>query len=909
MRICGLKTNHLVGPLGFDLKAPRVSFYVEDTEGKRPEAIRIQVSLDEDFGSLLYDSGRSSQLSMLGTKLPISLSPRTRYYWRAEVWADNGDYAISDTAWFETGKMDEGWAAKWIGASLPGGQPPMLVRDFETTAPCAKGRVYACGLGLYELYLDGKKIGDEFLAPGCCEYDRWLPYQTYAVTLAPGPHRLEAWLGDGWYKGRFGLDHAENVYGDRHKLILELVMEDPADQTIVTDEQWYAVPCPVISSSIYDGEVYDPGIPRLPRLPVEVLRDGTDLLCARHNPPVVIKETRTPLAVLHTPAGETVLDMGQNMAGFVRFQAWEPAGTRLRLQFGEILQDGNFYRDNLRTAKAEFVYLSDGTPREVRPHFTYYGFRYVKLEGFSGEVTPERFTGCVLYSDLAQTGWISTSNEKVNRLISNALWGQKSNYVDVPTDCPQRDERMGWTADAQIFSATACFNMDCYCFLRKYCRDIYETQQKFGHVTNVVPAFHEDGPACSVWGDAATIIPWNLYRYYGDKTILAEQYDSMKQWVDYIRSIDAASGDRRRWDVGFHFGDWLALDGEGSDTFKGATEDGYIATAYYYHSASLVAKAAALLGKNADAERYGQLAREIKEALQREYFTPNGRLALTTQTAYALALYMDFAPEGSKPRLAELLLEKLKVKNGYLQTGFVGTSILNQVLSDNGCGEMAYKLLLNEEYPSWLYAVNLGATTVWERWNSVLPDGRLGSTDMNSLNHYAYGSIVGWMYRNMAGLRLQEDHPGFTRVTIAPQPDYRVTRCDMTYLSTAGPYEIHWQVAEDGSFSMRLKIPFGAEADVVLPNSAAAPMHVDSGAYEFHYMPQTPIKKAYSCGSTLTELLEHPAAKALITAYLPQWETVPLPLRDLPLEQLNSTPFSNLTDAQCKTLDAQLKAL
>lgn len=265
----------------------------------------------------------------------------------------------------------------------------------------------------------------------------------------------------------------------------------------------------------------------------------------------------------------------------------------------------------------------------------------------------------------------------------------------------------------------------------------------------------------------------------------------MRQWVDYIRGIDAASGNRRRWDVGFHFGDWLALDGASGDDYKGATEDGYIATAYYYHSASLVAKTAKLLGKTADAVRYGLLAREIREGLQKEYFTPNGRLALTTQTAYALALYMDFAPEEAKPRLAELLLEKLKVKNGYLQTGFVGTAILNQTLSDNGCNEMAYKLLLNEEYPSWLYAVNLGATTVWERWNSVLPDGRFGSTDMNSLNHYAYGSIVGWMYRNMAGLRLQEDHPGFTRVTIAPQPDYRITRCDMEYHSAAGPYAVH----------------------------------------------------------------------------------------------------------------------
>ena len=906
MKIGGLKTNHLANPLGFALKTPRVSFYVTDTDAKRPEAIRVQVALDECFSEPVYDTGRSAALSMLGVALPIDLKPRTRYFWRAEVWADNGDYAISDTAWFETGKLNEPWTAKWIGASLPEGQPPMFVREFET-ADDAAGRAYACGLGLYELYLDGEKLGNEFLAPGCCEYDRWLSYQTYEIALSAGTHRLEAWLGDGWYMGRFGLDLAEKVYGERHRLILELVLDN--GQTIVTDESWRAKSCSVTFSNIYDGEVYDPAASEAETQPVEVLPEDTELLSERYSLPVVVKETREPIAVLHTPAGETVLDMGQNMAGFVVFRCSEPKGTRLRLQFGEILQDGNFYRDNLRTARAEFVYISDGMSRTVRPHFTYYGFRYVKLEGFAGAITPDRFTACAVYSDLERTGWISTDNEKVNQLISNALWGQKSNYVDVPTDCPQRDERMGWTADAQIFAPTACFQMDCCAFLRKYCRDIYETQQKFGHVTNVVPAFHETGPAGSVWGDAAAILPWDLYCYYGDKTILAEQYDSMKQWVEHIRAIDAATGDRRRWDVGFHFGDWLALDGENGDTFKGATEEGYIATAYYYHSASLAAKAAARLGKRDDAERYGQLAQEIKQGLQREYFTPNGRLALTTQTAYALALSMDFAPEGSKPRLAELLLEKLKAKNGHLQTGFVGTAILNQALSDHGGNEMAYKLLLNEDYPSWLYAVNLGATTVWERWDSVQPDGHIGSTDMNSLNHYAYGSIVGWMYRSMAGLRLREEHPGFTRVTIAPKPDWRIGRCDMKYLSAAGPYEIHWQVEADGDFALQVCIPFGAEAEIVLPNSAAAPIHAESGRHEFRYRPEPPIRKRYAKNSALSELLENPAAKAIVTEFLPRWETIPLPMRDMSLTQLNATPFADLTDAQMGALDERLKTL
>ena len=911
MKISGLRINRLKNPLGFDLGQPSASFYVEDTDGTRPEAIRLQVALDESFSDIVYDTGRSKHLKMSGTALTFELSPRTRYFWRAQVWADNGDHAVSDVAWFETGKLAEPWSAKWIAA--PGGMdaPPMLSREFEA-AECVRARIYACGLGLYELYLDGEKLGDELLSPGCTEYSRWLQYQTYELELSPGRHRLEAWLGDGWYMGRFGLDQAERVYGDRHKLILELVM-DLADGTLrrlVTDKSWSVLPCPVTFSSIYDGEVFDPATAAGAEWAhAQVLEDDTGLLCARLSPPVRVMETRTPVSVIRTPKGETVLDMGQNMAGFLQFMCDAPAGTRLSLQYGELLQDGCFYRGNLRSAKQEFTYISDGKPRLVRPHFTYFGFRYAKLEGFPGDAVPDRFTCCTVYSDLERTGWISTGSGKVDKLISNILWGQKSNYVDVPTDCPQRDERMGWTADAQIFSASACFNMDCFTFLRKYCRDIYETQLRFGHVTNVVPAFHETGPAGSVWGDAAVVIPWNLYVYYGDETILSAQYDSMRRWTEHIRAIDEATGGRRIWDTGFHFGDWLALDSEGSDAMKGATEDGYIATAYYYQAARIVSKAAAVLGKAGDAAEYGRLAGEIRAAMQREYFTPNGRLAITTQTAYALALYMDFAPDGSRPRLAGLLEDKLKKTGGYLRTGFVGTYILSRALSDNGCSEAAYTLLLNEEYPSWLYEVNMGATTVWERWNSVLPDGSIGDTGMNSLNHYAYGSVEDWMVRNMAGLRPDEAHPGFVRAVIAPQPDYRIKRCDLRYLSASGPYEIHWRVSEDGGFTLSAAVPFGAEADIVLPGVPGAPVHVLSGTHEFSYMPSPPIKKLYSVSNSAADILKSPAAAEVLREFVPGYESIPLPLLDSDLEQLSLTPFVSLTDGELQELDRRLRAL
>ena len=445
-------------------------------------------------------------------------------------------------------------------------------------------------------------------------------------------------------------------------------------------------------------------------------------------------------------------------------------------------------------------------------------------------------------------------------------------------------------------------------FLRKFSHDLYETQLELGHVTNVIPAFHEDGPTCSVWGDAATIVPWNLYRYYGDKSILAEQFDSMKRWVDSIKEIDEATGGRRKWDVGFHFGDWLALDGEGDDTFKGSTEDGYVATAYYYHSAKIVARTAQLLGKTEEAAYYGQLAEDVKKSLQAEYFTPNGRLAITTQTGYALALYMEFAPENSKPVLAQFLKEKLKVNKGYLKTGFVGTPILCQALSDYGSNDLAYKLLLNEETPSWLYEVKMGATTIWERWNSILPDGSMNPTNMNSLNHYSLGSVVEWMYRNMAGLHLKDDAPGFTDVDIIPQPDYRIRKCDMTYEAQAGRYEIHWEVENSGAFILKVTVPFGAKASIVLPNKKEnGAVQVEAGTHYFSYMPDTPIIKVYSAKSSMNELLEGSGAKVVLEAYVPGWAATPEPMRDMTIEQLNETPFVNLTAEQMEALNASLK--
>jgi alpha-L-rhamnosidase len=528
--------------------------------------------------------------------------------------------------------------------------------------------------------------------------------------------------------------------------------------------------------------------------------------------------------------------MGQNMVGWLRFKTRAPAGTQIHLQFGEVLQGGNFYRDNLRSAKAEYIYIADGQERTVQPLFTFFGFRYVKISGWVGELNLDDFTGCVVYSKMDFTGDIETSNEKVNQLFKNAQWGQKGNFLDIPTDCPQRDERMGWTGDTQVFSGTACFNMDSSAFFSKFGYDCGKEQAKTGGmVPFVVPATAVKGGGSSAWGDVATILPWNVYEFYGDAAILEQQFDSMRSWVDFIYAADEASGGRRLWTTGFHFGDWLALDGNDPNSPFGGTPVDYISSAYYCYSARLVGRAAAVLGMDDLAEKYSRLAGEVKAAIQQEYFTPTGRLAIGTQTGYVLALFMDLAPEKFRQRVVADLISRLNLDKDHLRTGFVGTPYLCRVLSNNAANHLAYRLLLNEDYPSWLYAVNLGATTIWERWNSLNPDGSITSTDMNSLNHYAYGSIVEWMYRDICGLNPSGDDDsvtGFRHALIAPKPDKSLQWARARYRSAAGWFESGWRFDETGRLIIDLNIPFNADVNVLLPDALVGEIAINGNALQ-----------------------------------------------------------------------------
>ncbi len=843
MKIINLRMNHLEKPMGYAIDKIALSWIVEEATGTHQAYTRIIISMNNSFETILYDSGKRANISSLGFSPEIELARKTRYYWKVIVWADDKETAESESTWFETG-LEGKWQGSWISSSFPQSIHPLFYKKFVIPQEIQFARLYITGLGAYQVSMNGTRVGDEILTPYFNDYNNWIQYQSYDITehVAYGENAIGAMLGNSWYKGRFGfIDRLGELYGNEFLFLCEIhvLLKDGTWVIIGTDESWKCCPSPILESSIYDGEVYDSR---------KEIKDWATVTCdcsqfsnavlaktpvgklqERLSPPVKVMERMAPAQLIETPAGETVIDFGQEVTGYVEFRCSVPEGISIQLQFGELLQHGNFYNENLRTAKQEHTYISNGKEVVVRPNFTFYGFRYVKVVGFE-TIKLTDFTACVVYSELERTGKIETSNEKVNRLFENTVWGQKGNFLDVPTDCPQRDERMGWTGDAQAFSATANYHMYTPAFFNKYLYDmLLEQRLQNGSVSYVVPDVlaqimkitgqeEKIQHGSCAWGDAATVIPWNLYVFFGDLKLLASHYENMRLWVDYIKSQDEEfCGGSRLWKCGFHFADWLALDNLDKDSSFGGTDSYFVASAYYYYSALLTAKAANVLAKEEDSIYYLKLADEIKDAMRREYFTPTGRIAIDTQTAMVLSLHWGIVPEEYKERLVSDLKRKLEENKLHLNTGFVGTQFLCPVLSQNGLSEYAYTLLLNEDYPSWLYEVNMGATTIWERWNSVLPNGLVSDTGMNSMNHYAYGCISEWMYRYMCGIQPVESAPGFKKVVIAPQPDDRMEWVKASYQSASGKYESSWQHIDNHQIIFRVVIPFDAEAIFQIP--------------------------------------------------------------------------------------------
>ena len=881
MTIMDMKINHRIRPLGCAFGSTVFSWYT-DEEVKES---RLTVRTGDE---VVYDSGYGV-LDSAHTEAVFPLKPRTRYEWTVSCITAGGIETVSKAEPFETGKMEEEWTGKWITCDT-GERHPVFLKEISLLGRVKKARLYICGLGLYEAFYNGQKIGEEYLTPYCNDYDNFLQAQTYDVTdTMREDGTLEVQLGNGWYLGRFGFNpFSEFRYGKGYRLIAELHLfyDDGREEVIGSDESWKVRRSNITFSNIYDGEHRDDTLPVLPEEECR-LAEGMPSPIDPYSLPLKAHETFTP-EVLTTPAGETVFDLKQNIAGIFTLRVHEPKGAVIRLQAGEVLQKGNFYRDNLRTAKAEYVYVSDGNEHVLRPQFTFYGYRYMKAEGLH-DVKASDFCGIALYSDFETIGTVYTGNEKINRLIRNSEWGMKGNFVDVPTDCPQRDERMGWTGDAQVFSATAMYFADTYAFYRKYLYDMkLEQEANDGLVPMVIPAFDlvgssPMGSTASVWGDATTIIPWNMYQFSGDKTILKEHYPAMKAWLEYIRKTD---GSDHGWRKAFHFGDWLALDGaEKADAVMGGTETGFIADVYYRKSALIVAETAELLGYAEDAETYRKLAQTIEEELKKEYYSPSGRCAIMTQTGEILSIQNGL---GDDAKSAEVLVRLLDNSNGKLKTGFVGTPLLCDTLTKIGRDDLAYGLLLNEEYPGWLYEVKLGATTVWERWNSVGPDGLISSTGMNSLNHYSYGSIVQWIFERCAGFKAAE--PGFRKVTIAPLPHIALGSLEMNYRSVSGPWHVGWKLQGTKGIKLVIDVPYGAEAEVELPawdqktdmneickNVKDGKCVLGGGHYEVTYeMTKTPLGML-SLDSTVGELTKIPELEEFLLAKMP--EVGPIPMR------------------------------
>jgi alpha-L-rhamnosidase len=849
LAVKNLRCEYKVDPMGIDVVRPRLSWELISTDRdvlQTSYELRVAASESElAQGKTLWTTGKvtsdaSNQVEYDGP----TLESGKIYFWQVRV-SDNHSHLSdwSGPAHWEMGLLGAStWKAKWITPSLPedyakSNPSPMLRREFTLNSKkkIERARLYASALGLYELELNGQRVGDEYFTPGWTAYDFRFQYQTYDVTTAvkSGANSLGAILGDGWYRGRSGWEGKRNLYGNKLALLAQLLVRytDGSQELFTSDENWKCSTGPILLSDIYDGETYDarlekkgwssPGFDDRDWKGVTILDPPKAKLVASIGPPVRAIDELKPVKVFTTPAGDTVLDMGQNMVGWVRFRITAPAGTTISLRHAEVLdKQGNFYTANLRTAKETIRYTTRGGGEEIyQPHFTFQGFRYVAVSGWPGQLQPEDFTGIVVHSDMRRTGHFETSSRMLDQLEHNIIWGQKGNFVDVPTDCPQRDERLGWTGDAQVFAPTASFNFDTDAFYTKWLRDVALDQEDDGAVPFVVPNslshLTRKGEAGSAgWGDVAVVLPWTMYEAFGDKRILEEQYPSMKAWVEYMHH---AAGDKLIWNSGFTFGDWLSF-ATTSAAYPGATTaPDYIQTAYFAHSTSLLARTAEILGKRDEASRYAELAQQIRAAFLKEYVTPNARLTSDTQTAYALALEFDLLPENLRAEAAARLANDVRHFK-HLTTGFLGTPVLSKALSDYGYLDEAYMLLNRTEYPSWLYPITQGATTIWERWDGQKPDGTFQDVGMNSFNHYAYGAIGEWMYRTVAGLQIDDSAPGYKHVIIAPKPGGGLSDAQASIDSIYGPVASGWEIAA-GKLTLHITVPPNTTATVRVPNA------------------------------------------------------------------------------------------
>lgn len=831
-----LLTENLTLPVGMDVSTPRFTWLLENNARNITQtAYEVEVKSDSVF---VWRSGKViSDSSVHVTYKGIPLKSNTLYTWRVRVWDNTGQVSEwSSFSQFRTGFLHPSdWKAQWISPGFEedtiNRPSPYLRKTFQTKKEVRHAILYVTSHGMYEAYLNGKRVGDAHYTPGWTSYHKRLQYQTYDVTdLLQHNNAIAVMLASGWYRGTLGWSDKNNHYGNDIALLLQLEIEyiDSTRERVISDTSWRSTTGKITYSEIYNGEKIDLRLEKegwmLPQYDdsqwhdVKTLNFGTANLVGTYNEPVRQQEIFKPVRIFNTPKGEHIIDFDQNLAGWVRMKVKGKSGDMITLSHGEVLDSkGNFHTANLRKAKAQCIYiLRDTNEIVLYPHFTWHGFRYLKIENYPGEIKQENFEAVALYSDMEQTGSFSSSLPLINQLQSNIEWGQKGNFLDIPTDCPQRDERLGWTGDIQIFAPTATFNMRVHNFLTKWLRDLEADQLPTGEVPNYIPDLGSNVNRAA-WGDASTIIPWTLYKVYGDKRILGQQYNSMKA---YIKSITDTTNEGL-WDKGLTFGDWLAYSPEEREKKTPNTNKYIITQAYYAYSLRIMMNTAKVLDITEDEIYYANLLEQAIKAFHTAFINEKGDLISQSQTAYSIALEFGMIPHRLEKQAAARLVELIN-DFGHFTTGFLATSSLPHILLKYGYGDLAYELLEREEYPSWLYPITMGATTFWERWNAIKPDGNFQTQkpQSNSFNHYAHGAIGDFLYRKVAGLNMAsgEDAVGYKHILIKPYPGGRLKHACATLETYYGKVASGWQL-NDNQMTITVEIPVNTQATVYLPST------------------------------------------------------------------------------------------
>jgi len=886
-----LRCEYLFNPLGIDETQPRLSWILDGSRrGARQTAWQVRVvSRPERLGQAeadLWDSGRvegdqSTHIVYGG----VPLVSRMACHWRVTVWDEQGTPLTSEPAFWTMGLLrPEDWKAKWIshdpaiirrdpeaieGTRTVPGTPSLFRKSFTVPANARRATLYVSARGLVDLQLNGRGVSEDRFIPEWTDYHKRLHYRTFDVThlIQPGPNALGAVLGDGWWSGFVGWQETRGQYGTlQNSLLFQLEVETENGETVrvVTDGSWRCETGPILSSDFMMGEVFDarrektrwdqphfadaawlPAVEVAPpkvRIPEFGFSNnqpgGTDQdlpLVAQRSEPVRVVETIRPVSFHEVRPGVFIYDLGQNVAGWVRLIVRGEAGTRITLRHSERLNpDGTLYTENLRRARATDVYILRGTGEEVwEPRFTFHGFQYVEVTGLREALSLDKVVGRVVMSCTRPTGEFECSHPLVNRLWKNALWGQKGNFLSVPTDCPQRDERLGWMGDAQVFLRTATYNMDVAAFFTKWMTDVTDSQDVDGVFPDVAPRLAEgdgfvglDGLGGGAgWADAGVIIPWTLWRVYGDRRILERHWEPMVRWLDWLERTNPEG--LRCNALNNNYGDWLCIPSDREFRTQSPMKT-LLATAYWADDAAKMGRMARELGRTNDAERFHRMHTRVREAFQKEWLREDGRLTVETQTSYLLALAFNLLPEDVRERAAEHLVENIRRLDWHLSTGFIGIRHLNPILTLTGHSDVAYRLLCNEDYPSWLYPVIHGATTIWERWNGWTEESGFFNPAMNSFNHYSLGSVSEWLYRHVAGIELDEEVPGFKQFIIRPSIGGVLTFAGAKYDSIHGTIESRWSVTS-GRVRLAVTIPANTSARVYVPAGPGAAVTENGG--------------------------------------------------------------------------------